>query len=394
MDEDRSPAKLWNIGFIYLLVVNSFNSIAFGMIAPLLPGYLVSMGATLAFSGLATGVFSVTALFVRPMAGILGDRLNKKKLLIITMSLTGLSITLYSLIPAAVWMIPVRILHGVVFSLSGTLFIALGADYIPQNRLGEGVGFLSVGQILGMALGPNIAIDFMERFSYELCFIFSGTIILISGLSLIALRYDRPVTIKPENKSKRAFHLSEFVAKELLPNMFFGAVFIVSNGLLNSYLVLMGIERGINSIGLFFIVNAVVLLFARPFIGRLTDRKGVAYAAFPGYILAAATMMIIGFSHTLWPILIAAVFAAVGVGGALPALQADCFRILGSQRKTVATGTYMIGMDLGMTIGQVLGGVVIGSAGFTVAFGGAGILMLIGFVLYLIYHRLAKPPCL
>ena len=381
--------NLWSAGFIYLLAVNIVNSSAFGMLTPLVPGYVVSLGATLSFAGVVTGLFSITALFGRPIASIIGDRFNKKRLLVAALSLNGFSIILYALAPGIMWLLPVRILHGLMFSISGTVSFALGADYIPKDRLGEGVGYLGVGQIVGMALGPNIAIQLMNFFSYRFIFALGGAVILAAGLSVTALRYESAVLVVPENYGKRKFRFNELLAVELLPNAFFVAILAVGNGLTNSYLVMLGNERSIANIGIYFIVTSVVLFVTRPLFGKIADRRGVVYVIIPGYLMMGAAMALIGSSHVMWPILIAAVLAAIG-GGAMPAIQADCLKKLGNRRRAVATGTYFIGMDIGMSTGQIFGGVFADSFGFKTAYSGAGILMLTGLGLYLLHRKFVK----
>jgi MFS family permease len=382
------PEKLWSARFVTLLIIILVYWIAFGMTLPITPGYAVSLGATLAFAGMITGVFSIIALFTRPLANIIGDRLNKKLLLLVFMPLTGVAVILYAFLPGIIWILPVRIAHGILFSLGGTLSFALGTGFIPMKRLGEGIGFLGVGQILGLALGPNIGLYMVNQYSYGLCFLVSGAVVIAAGLSVSVLRYDHAKPGPPSDGKPvaRTFHFRDMIAIELLPNAAFVAILATGSGLTNSYLAMLGVDRNITNIGIYFIVNAIVLLASRPLLGKLTDRKGAAYAVIPGYLFMALGMAFIGMSYSLWLILSASVFIAIG-GGALTALQADCLKRLPRERKTVATGTYFIGMDIGIGTGQVFGGIVIGSLGFGAAWYIGGVLMLIGLGFYLLYKR-------
>ena len=378
---------LWNFAFAYVLMIGVFNSIGFGMVQPLIPGYAVSLGATLAFAGVFTGIFSITALIGRPFAGLMGDKLNKKWLLLAFLVMNGLATLMYVVAPTIGLLVPVRIFHGLMFSVTGTISMALGAEFIPRERLGEGIGFLGMVQIIGMAVGPNIGIFLLENYSYDMSFIVSGSLIIATGLAVLALRYKFTPPPKKEGEGKKRLRLSDLIAVELLPNVGFAALFALGIGLASSYLLIVGYERGIGNIGLYFVINAAIGLVSRPLIGRITDKKGVHYAILPGYIFAATAMMLIGFSYTLWMILLAAVFVAMGNGGSLPAIQADCIRKLHISRRTVATGTFLIGMDVGMTVGQIFGGVVSDAFGFRIAFTGAGFLMLAGFACYSLYTR-------
>jgi len=271
-------------------------------------------------------------------------------------------------------------------ALSGTMAFALGADFIPKERMGEGVGFLGIGQIIGMAIGPNVGIILLERFSYQVCFAVSGVVIMMAGLSICALKYNHFAL----EKTERTFRFQDLVAVELFPNVGFVAVFMLGNGLVTSFLVLIGYERGIEGVGLYFVIHAIVVLVTRPVIGRMTDSKGVAYAIIPGYILAAVAMMVIGMGYSVLPVVLAAILFALGAGSAMPAIQTDCLQRLDRTRRTVATGTYMIGLDIGMTVGPMLGGVMADVYGFRVTFVSAGFLMLAGFVIYLLYRNFNK----
>ena len=392
MDKTAETPVLWSKGFTYLLGVSVVNAIAFGTVNPIFPGFLVDLGATLTVAGLVTGIFSYVALAGRPIAGILGDRGNKKLLLLIFMVIHGLFTLLYAFAPDIAWVVPFRIARGLAFSISGTISLALGADYIPKARMGEGVGFLGVGQILGVALGPNIGIALLSFFhdSYPPIFMISGTTIMAAGLSVAFLKY-RPALQDGEGDTpRRKFTVKEMVAVELLPITLFASVFAIGNGLVVSFLIMKGQERGIANFGLYFIVNAAVILLIRPMAGRLTDRKGVPFVVLPGFIFAAAAMGMLGMATATWHVILAALLVAFGGGIALPALQTSCIQRLGPARRTVAMGTFLIGMDIGMGGGPIIGGAIADATSFAIAFYCAAGLALVGFVAYLMYNA-ARP---
>jgi len=385
--QTTTPQKLWSASFIYLLSIGVLNATSFGMTGPLIPGFAVSLGASLSFAGIAAGIFSFSALVGRPFASVIGDSFNKKRVLIIFMFLNGLVTALYAAVPDIAWLIPTRVVHGLLFAVSGTVNFSLGSEFVPRERMAEGVGFLGISMIIGMAVGPNVGIFVMENYSYQTSFIMSGAGIMLASLFLIRLKYKSETPPRAGGFNLGAIRFRDLFAVELLPNVGFTALLAIGTGLATSYLVMLGYERNIANIGLYFIVHAIVVLLTRPKIGRMTDRKGVAFAILPGYILAATAMILIGQANVLPPILFAAMLFAIGAGGSFPALQTDCMKRLDASRRTLAMGTYLIGFDIGMTTGQTMGGVVSDAFGFRVAFTGAGVLMLIGFVFYLVYSR-------
>ena len=383
--------KLWGPEFIFLLVINVVNFTGFGIITPQIPRFAVSLGASLAAAGVIVSIFPFFALVGRPFASVIGDRYSKKHLLIAALVLNGLFTILHAFIPTLFWMIPLRVLHGLVFSLSSTLAIALSVDYVPKSRMGEGVGFLGLGNIIGMALGPNIGIFIVNNFSFQLNFVISGLVIMTAGFAVFWLKQkNQEPRYNGNSGEKRGFKFGDLVAVELLPNAAFVALFMLGTGLINSFLVMVGYERGIANIGIYFIVSSIIALITRPLIGRLVDRKGSAYVILPGYIFAALGMFVIGSAFSLWHLLVAAMFFAIGTGCGMPAIQADCLKRLDPSRRTVATGTYFIGLDMGMIIGPMLGGTVAGLYGFRFTYSGAGVLMILGFLVYLVYSYWEK----
>ena len=370
------------------MIVSIINFTGFGMVTPIIPGWAYSqLGASLTIAGVIAALFSAVALVARPITSVMGDRLNKKYLLAVALTLNGITTLLYAFVPSLLWVIPVRALHGFFFSVSGTIAFALGADYVPKKRMGEGVGYMGMGQIIGMAIGPNIGIFVIERYSYQLCFLVSGAAIVLAGFSVCALRYSKNARISYEISNKVSIKLRDLVAVELLPNVLFVSLFMLCNGLIVSFLTMIGELRSIAGIGTFFVVNSVAVLIARPIIGRITDNKGVKYAVVPGYILTAIAMVLIGSGYSIVFIIAAAILFALGAGSSMPAIQADCLMRLDKTRSTVATGTYMIGLDIGMIVGPMLGGLMADFYGFQATFNSAGILMLVGFFAYLIYTK-------
>ena len=386
--ENRVP--LWRKEFVFLIIVSIINFIGLGMTLPLITGFAISLGASLSLAGLLFGLYPIFALIGTPFGSAIGDKYNKRNILIVALVLNGLAMTLYAFIPNIGLLVPLRIVHGIFFSVCGTISFAIGTEYIPEERMAEGIGFLGIGQIVGMAIGPNIGIFLVENFSYEICFLASGLFTILAGLALLALKYTPPLKEEKkeqQNLEKKKFKLSNMLAVELLPNVAFVGIFMLCGALITSFLVLFGAERGIPNIGLYFTIHAIIVVVTRPFIGRFVDKKGVSFAILPGFILASLAMFVIGSAYSMWMIVIAAILIAVGAGGGMPAIQADCVMRLGRARSAVASGTFMIGLDIGMTIGPIIGGVLADNYGFNTMFYAAGALLLVGFLLYMFYNK-------
>ena len=118
------------------------------MITTLISSYALTYGTQLTAVGFISGIFSITALIFRPIGGFISDILNKKRICTFTTLLIALVIISYALCPSIGTLLFVRILHGALFGINGTANMALATEFIPENRLGEGLGYYGLGQVL------------------------------------------------------------------------------------------------------------------------------------------------------------------------------------------------------------------------------------------------------
>ena len=130
----------------------------------------------------------------------------------------------------------------------------------------------------------------------------------------------------------------------------------------------------ISSIGIFFTVYAVVLLGARPFFGRLSDRVGMNAVILPSLGGFALSFVAVGLGRSMGMMLLGAVLGALGYGALNPIIQTLCIRTVPPDRRGVASNTQYFGMDLGYFLGPLMGGVLYS------AFGSYSAMYLIGGV--------------
>ena len=154
----KKPEKLMNAGFLILIAVSLITALGFNMITTLISSYAVSFGTELTAVGLISGIFSITALFFRPVGGFLSDFLNKKRICVYTTFLIALVIVFYALSPTVSILLVMRVLHGALFGINGTANMALATEFIPDDHMGEGLGYYGLGQVLAQIVGPTIGI--------------------------------------------------------------------------------------------------------------------------------------------------------------------------------------------------------------------------------------------
>ena len=360
---------------------------AFNLVTPLLSEYVLHLGASLGMAGVIVGVFAITALFIGPFGGILTDRVNKKYVMIIATFINGIATIGYSLAPNIGLIIFFRMLHGASFSITSASNLAWIADFVPKKRMGEGIGYFGISQIIGIALGPGIGIEAAGHFGIPKTFMIAAALLIIASICMIFVSNKNYKLIGNIAVKRNRISLKDIIAFEILALSLIGGLFSLGNGLVTSFLVLLGVERNISGVGLFFTVYALFLIFIRPISGKLYDQKGLSYILYPALIFGCLELLLLGYANSLWMIILAAIFKAFGQGIAQPALQAESLRKLGRQRTGVASSTFYIGANIGQGFGPLLGGGLASLVGYKGMFSFSAILMICGILGYALYNK-------
>ena len=378
--------RIFTIPFIMVLVMSVLSGAASYMVNPILPAFLISRGAPMEITGIISSLMSLVALFGRPFSGAASDRFNKKYLMILSYVLTIICMFLYTKADTVGMIIFVRILNGIAFSLSGTVSMAFGADFLPLERLGEGMSYIGIGTVVSTMIGPQLG-DFVDaHYGMEAIFIGASILLLMCVIGTYLTPY------KPTNltKEKFVFKFENFFASELLMYVFLIGVLSIGNGILLYYLKDYGATRNIANISLYYTVSSITTVATKPFTGRWLDLKGVAYTLYPAFVISIAFAICFAEAHTLGLVLFAAVLKAIGQGSGSSAIQADSVRKLGLKRSGVASSSCYIGMDLGNVLGPAIGAFVISDYGYGPLFYGYAVLLLICIPIYWLYTKIEK----
>jgi predicted MFS family arabinose efflux permease len=277
-----------------------------------------------------------------------------------------------------------RIVQGIAFSISVTVINALSTTYMPKKRIGEGIGFMGLGYILATAISPNLGLEISTRLGFKYVFYLSCIVVMIAVALMSMIPYNPP---NKKNLTTNNFQIkiNDFFASELTIFAILACLFTFMNGVIGSFLALLGDERHISNIGYYFTVNAIVILIIRPLSGKLLDSKGLSIIAFPAFIMAIAAALLLVISSSLWMILAVAVLYGIGQSSLSPALQATCVKKLGPSRVGIATSTYFIGYDAGQGLGPIIGGTMAGKFGLTSVFYICIALLFAGIVIYYLF---------
>ena len=376
---------IWTPKFVLVILLTFFSGAAGQMTYPLVAKFSLTLNPDLTLASTIAGLMSLMSLFVCPFAGVLSDRFSRKRILQISSLCYGAVLIMHAFVKDIPMLIALRLLVGVFFSINNVTSVAFSTAFIPASRIGEGLGYAALANTLAMAVGPGIGLKLVEMYGYPATFYGAAISAFLCAVVITLLPYK-----EPEKKTEsKGIHLGQLIAMEFFGFMILAALFSSGSGLISTYLAIIGEERGIANIALYFTLYSASMVILRPLTGRLLDKKGVYFLVAPAVVFTALGMAQIGIAHSLNMVLIASLFLAVGQGAGVPSLQADVIRKLDKSRTGVATSTIQIGQNIGNAVAPMLGSFFVKQYGYPKAFCGFGVLLVVcgWLILYLHYQK-------
>ncbi|MGE7906263.1 MFS transporter [Peribacillus sp. NPDC094092] len=378
--------KLWTKDFLIVSSANFFLFLTFYVLMVTLTIYTMdNFHASQAQAGLASSIFVLGAVLVRPIAGKKIDKIGRRKMLLGSLVLFLAASIGYFLVNGLSLLLIDRLIHGFAFGLATTATGTIAADIIPNERRGEGTGYFAMSTNLAMAFGPFIGLLITQHFSYSIIFYAAS---LFAAFSLVAsLFMNVPEREKGGASPQKGFKISDYFEKRALPiSIFIGFAGFTYSSIL-SYLTSFAKEMDLmDAASFFFVVFAVFLLASRPFTGRMFDVKGENAVIYPSLLLFAVGMVILSQSHHGITLLIAGALIGVGYGTFQSSCQAISIKEAPSNRMGLATSTFFTMYDFGIGVGPFLLGFLIPFTGFKGLFMGMSIFAFILIGIYFLAH--------
>ncbi|MGE6612051.1 MFS transporter [Peribacillus sp. NPDC076916] len=378
--------KLWTKDFLIVSSANFFLFLTFYVLMVTLTIYTMdNFHASQAQAGLASSIFVLGAVLVRPIAGKKIDKIGRRKMLLGSLVLFLVASIGYFLVNGLSLLLIDRLIHGFAFGLATTATGTIAADIIPNERRGEGTGYFAMSTNLAMAFGPFIGLLITQHFSYSIIFYAAS---LFAAFSLVAsLFMNVPEGEKGGASTQKGFKISDYFEKRALPiSIFIGFAGFTYSSIL-SYLTSFAKELDLmDAASFFFVVFAVFLLASRPFTGRMFDVKGENAVIYPSLLLFAVGMVILSQSHHGITLLIAGALIGVGYGTFQSSCQAISIKEAPSNRMGLATSTFFTMYDFGIGVGPFLLGFLIPFTGFKGLFMGMSIFAFILIGIYFLAH--------
>lgn len=337
---------------------------------PVLPLFALALHATPSEIGWIVMASTLPGILISFPAGALSDFLGRRRVLLAALVVFATAPFLYLWVSNAWQLMAVRFYHGFATAIFGTVASAAIAARYTTDRAAKLSTYSSI-TIVGRSIAPFLGGFLISLASFHAVYIacaISGVLALAAGL---LLRYDAPtaaaklalphfwVSLKTVLRDRRIMLVSMTEAAQYLV---FGAI--------EAFLALFAASLGMPAwqIGVILGVQLVSIVFAKPLMGKVSDRAGRKQVIIPGLLIGAASIVLLPHAPSFIGLTVLSLAFGLGfatVTSSTAALVADLTQ---DNRYGSSMGVLRTVMDVGQSIGPVLTGWMVGYAGYGSAF--------------------------
>ncbi|MRG85264.1 MFS transporter [Salinibacillus xinjiangensis] len=385
-----NPDKIWTRDFVLICLANFFIFLGFQMTLPTIPLFVEQLGGSDQLIGMIVGVFTFSALALRPYAGHALEDKGRQFVYMTGLAIFVIAVGSYAFAASIVFLFIMRVLQGLGWGFSTTATGTIATDIIPPKRRGEGMGYFGLSGNIALAFGPSLGLTLAGMMSFTYLFLICAAMGFIAFLLSSRIHYKK-VEKSPHKSTTVKFDIFEKTALQPATLLFF---ITVTFGGIASFLPLYAEQKGIEGIELYFLTFAIFLMISRTFAGKIYDQKGHLYVFLPGTSCIFTAMILLSWLPSTFVMLVAAGLYGLGFGSVQPALQAWSVEKAPDNRKGMANATFFSFFDLGVGIGAILFGQLAFIYNYAVIYSTAAGSVFISMALYvfLLFKSRKKAP--
>ena len=296
------------VGFVSL-----FTDLSSQMIFPLIPLYLISLGAGAWVVGLVEGAAETTASLLKVFSGYWSDKIKRRKpFVFVGYSLSSITKPLFALTTSWPFILLVRVVERIGKGIRDAPRDAIVAESADASVRGKAYGFQRAMDGLGSVSGAALAFILLPLMGFKSIFLFAFLPGVIAVLCVLLIKEERrPLTIKKQKTESFKVSLKR-LPWNLKLFVIISTIFALGNfGF--AFLLLKAKNIGFtdeNAILLYVLFYVVYSLFTIP-AGILSDKKGRKPVLMAGYVLFSATAIGLILTSQIYAIII--LFVTYGI---------------------------------------------------------------------------------
>ena len=372
--------SIWTRDFLLHGLSYFLISISFYLLLPTLPIYVVeALGEDKSKIGYIIGIYSISALAIRPLSGYALDAFGRRKIYLLGLAFFTFFMFCYFFTWSFLLLMLVRLGHGLTWGVVTTGGATVASDIVPSQRRGEGLGYFGLTITLAMALGPVAGLWLLEAKDFDFLFA-CGLITSFIGLSVSS-------RVNFSSLKKQVAHptLGDFfdgrVAHVAIVMLF--AAFTYAGMI--SFVTLYGSELGLANPGAFFLVYAIGVAIVRPYSGKLMDKHGPALLIVYSFLMSISGLVILSYINSEIGFLSSGFIIGLGNGIIMPTVMAMVINLVPANRRGVANATLYSAMDLGIAVGSVILGYISEFFSISIMYRVCGLMLFLPLAYFLLF---------
>lgn len=372
------------LNFAGVFAVTFCGVLAIGSVLPVLPRYIHGpLDSGDIAVGIVIGVYAVTGLLLRPVAGRLADTRGRKPMVLAGAVLVALGGLLYLPSLGVGGLVIARIVLG---AGEGTVYTAGSAwivDLAPDEHRGRVLGLYGLAVWGGLSAGPLIGELLLGLGGYTTVWVFAAVVPVIGALIAVTTR-DPFVPLAHAEPHP-------LIAPEAVGPGLAIALASVGYAAVATFVVLHLEARGVGHGATVFAVFAAMIVITRLAFGHLPDRVGAAPVAVVATLGEAAGLALIAVAHSLPVALAGGLLMGAAFSLLNPSLMLIALDRVSQRARGATMGTYTAFFDLGVGLGAPLAGFVVALTDYEGAFLFAAAIAVAAALMVLVQIRPSDP---
>lgn len=362
-----------NIVFWTLCVMGGFAILSSTMSkSPVLNPFAASLGTPTEWSGFVAAASTIPGILISLPAASLSDIFGRRKFLFLAGFVFASAPFLYLFITVWWELILVRFYHGFATAIFVPVAEASIAELFPTKK-GERISLFTsatyVGRLIAPLLGGYVLTVTNNNFhELYLAVAVAGVTSFIMALPFLAER--KQATSIPQEKPRQAFGIfkgwgavvknsSALVVSLIQASQYYayGAFEFFLTGYLTNYLHYSLIIPGL--VGTCIIAVAA---FARPYMGKVSDRVGRRTPIILGCVVSAVPLLIVPFVTDFTVLIILAIAYGFGFAAVTASTSPLMCELVPNEIVGTSMGFLATTMDVGQTLGPIICGFILATS--------------------------------
>lgn len=330
------------------------------------------------------GSFAIGLLSCRSWLARLADSRGRKLVLLIGMSAVAFAPLGYLVTASTPMLIGVRAFHGISIAAFALAYSALVIDLSPVDQRGELIGYMSLVNPLGLAIGPALGGFLHEWAGYTPAFSIAAVMGMVGLVFTFQVQEPhRPNPLESSKATRQNYWLMLFSPRIRTPAL---VLFLIGMafGTLSTFVPLLFKESNITlNVGLFYTAAAIASFMTRLVAGRASDRFGRGPFISISLVLYAVAMVILWQAATPNAFLLAGFLEGAGAGVLIPMMAALMADRSNPDERGRTFSLCMVGFDIGIALAGPLLGTIATQTGYRYIFGVSAGLAFLGLLVFL-----------